>query len=271
MNLKEFGNLLESKTEKKMPVAFIGHGNPMFAITENPYKTLWATFANTIPKPTAILCISAHWLTRGTGVTMATNPETIHDFGGFPDELFQVQYPAPGSPTYARMAADAIKSAEVQEDYKWGLDHGTWAVLRNMYPKADIPVFQMSIDYYKSLEFHFKLGEELRSLRSKGVLILGSGNVVHNLRQVRWQENAKPFDWALEFDQFVKNNIEEKNDKALLEYKNLGEIASLAHPTNDHYLPLLYILGLREANDSYSFFNDSIDMGSMSMRSVVFG
>lgn len=272
MNIKEFGNILQGKAESgKMPVVFVGHGNPMFAITDNPYKSKWEELGKKIPTPKAILCVSAHWLTKGTAVTMTDKPETIHDFGGFPEELFQQQYPAPGSPTYAKLVIETVKATNVLEDYEWGLDHGTWAVLKNMFPKADIPVFQMSIDYYKSLQFHFDLGKELSSLRSKGVLIIGSGNVVHNLRQVRWQENAQPFDWAVEFDAIVKKSIEDNNAKPLLEYQKLGQIATLAHPTNEHYLPLLYILGLRDNSDQFQFFNDSIDMGSMSMRSVVFG
>ncbi len=271
MNIKELGSMLQSKDEDiRMPVAFIGHGNPMFAITDNPYKPKWEELGKKIPKPKAILCISAHWITKGIAVTMMEKPKTIHDFGGFPEELFKQEYSAPGSPKYGRLAIETIKSTNVLEDFEWGLDHGTWAVLLNMYPKADIPVFQMSIDYYKPLQYHFDLGKELVSLRSKGVLIMGSGNVVHNLRQVRWQENAKPFDWAIEFDALVKKSIEDNNPKPLLEYQKLGQIANLAHPTNEHYLPLLYILGLREDSDQFQFFNDSIDMGSMSMRSVVF-
>ena len=272
MNIKEFGNILQGKAESgKMPAVFVGHGNPMFAITDNPYKSKWEELGKKIPTPKAILCVSAHWLTKGTAVTMTDKPKTIHDFGGFPEELFQQQYPAPGSPTYAKLAIETVKATNVLEDYEWGLDHGTWAVLKSMFPKADIPVFQMSIDYYKSLQFHFDLGKELSSLRSKGVLVIGSGNVVHNLRQVRWQENAQPFDWAVEFDAIVKKCIEDNNAKPLLEYQKLGQIATLAHPTNEHYLPLLYILGLRDNLDQFQFFNDSIDMGSMSMRSVVFG
>ena len=228
-------NILQGKAESgKMPVVFVGHGNPMFAITDNPYKSKWEELGKKFPSPKAILCVSAHWLTKGTAVTMTDKPKTIHDFGGFPEELFQQQYPAPGSPTYAKLAIETVKAT-------------------------------------KSLQFHFDLGKELSSLRSKGVLIIGSGNVVHNLRQVRWQENAQPFDWAVEFDAIVKKCIEDNNAKPLLEYQKLGQIATLAHPTNEHYLPLLYILGLRDNLDQFQFFNDSIDMGSMSMRSVVFG
>ena len=272
MNTKELNNILQSKSKSgKMPVIFVGHGNPMFAITPNPYRDVWAEIGKKIPTPNAILCISAHWLTKGTAVTMVDKPKTIHDFGGFPDELFKQQYPAAGSPEYAKLTIDTVKSTNVLEDYEWGLDHGTWSVLLNMFPKANIPVFQMSIDYYKSLQYHFDLGKELSALRAKGVLIIGSGNVVHNLRQVRWEENAKPFDWAIEFDGLVKKSIEDNNPKPLIEYQKLGQIANLAHPTNEHYLPLLYTLGLRDKTDEFQFFNDSIDMGSMSMRGVILG
>ena len=184
MNTKELNNILQSKSKSgKMPVIFVGHGNPMFAITPNPYRDVWAEIGKKMPTPNAILCISAHWLTKGTAVTMVHKPKTIHDFGGFPDELFKQQYPAAGSPEYAKLTIDTVKSTNVLEDYEWGLDHGTWSVLLNMFPKANIPVFQMSIDYYKSLQYHFDLGKELSALRAKGVLIIGSGNVVHNLRQ----------------------------------------------------------------------------------------
>ncbi len=272
MNLNEFGRIFEDKGKsEKMPTLFVGHGNPMLAITDNPYKLQWNELGKQIPKPKAILCISAHWLTNGVAVTMTDKPKTIHDFGGFPEELFKQEYPAPGSPHFAKLTMDTIQSAKVHQDFEWGLDHGTWAVLLNMFPKADIPVFQLSIDYYKPIEYHFEIGKELSVLRSQGVLIMGSGNIVHNLRQVRWQENAKPFDWAIEFDSYVKKSIEDNNPKPLIDYKSLGQVANLAHPTNEHYLPLLYILGLRDSKDQFQFFNDTIDMGSISMRSVIFG
>ena len=270
MNINEFSNTVGSTTSEKMPVLFIGHGNPMNAITDNSYSRSWEAMGAALTPPKAILCISAHWLTRGTAVTMMDKPKTIHDFGGFPDELFQVQYPAPGAVDYARMAINTIQSMKIHEDFEWGLDHGAWSVLKNMYPKADIPVFQMSIDYAKPPQFHFDLGKELSSLRTKGVLIISSGNLVHNLQMMRGGENQKPFDWAIEFDALVKKSIEDNNSAPLIDYQKLGSLATLAHPTNDHYLPLMYSLGLREKSDTFQFFNDTFDLGSISMRSVIF-
>ncbi len=258
-------------TSEQMPVLFVGHGNPMNAITNNEYSKSWAEIGKTLTLPKAILCVSAHWLTNGTAVTMTDYPKTIHDFGGFPDELFKVQYPARGAANYAKMAISTITSTKVHEDFEWGLDHGTWSVLKNMYPLANIPVFQMSIDYGKSMQYHFNLAKELSVLRSKGVLIVASGNVVHNLGRMSWGNDSKKFDWAIEFDNFVKKSIEDNNSTALIEYQKLGEIASLAHPSNDHYIPLIYTLGLRSKTDKFQFFNDSFDLGSISMRSVIFG
>jgi 4,5-DOPA dioxygenase extradiol len=271
MNLNEFGNQIsQNKPTDKMPLLFIGHGNPMYAISENKYKKVWTEMGKKLPIPKAVLCISAHWLTNGTSVTMADKPKTIHDFGGFPQTLFDVQYPAPGAPDYAKLAISEIKSTKVHEDVEWGLDHGAWSVLRNMYPEANIPIFQMSIDYAKPPIYHFNLAKELAALRSKGVLIISSGNVVHNLGMIQWDETSKPFDWALQFDELVKKNIEDNNPAPLINYQKLGNLATLAHPTNDHYLPLMYTLGLRQQSDSFQFFNDTMDMGSLSMRSVLF-
>jgi 4,5-DOPA dioxygenase extradiol len=271
MNIKDFSNVVsDTSTTEKMPLLFIGHGNPMNAITDNIYSRGWAEMGAKLTPPKAILCISAHWLTSGTAVTMTSAPQTIHDFGGFPDELFRVQYPAPGAVDYAKLAIDNIQSIKVHEDVDRGLDHGAWSVLKNMYPKADIPVFQLSIDYTKPPHYHFNLARELSLLRMKGLMIIASGNVVHNLRMMRFGENQKPYDWAVEFDALVKKSIEENNATPLLEYQKLGELATLAHPTNDHYLPLLYSLGLRDKTDNFQFFNDMFDLGSVSMRSVVF-
>jgi 4,5-DOPA dioxygenase extradiol len=255
---------------EQMPVLFVGHGNPMNAITNNSYSNTWAEIGKKLNPPKAILCISAHWLTRGTAVTMTDKPKTIHDFGGFPDELFKVQYPAPGAVDYAKMAISAVTSTKVHEDFEWGLDHGTWSVLKNMYPLANVPVFQMSIDYGKPMQYHYNLAKELSSLRAKGVLIVSSGNVVHNLGMIAWGDSEKKFDWALEFDDYVKKNIEAHNDEALINYQKLGQIATLAHPSNDHYIPLIYTLGLRNKQDKLQFFNDSLELGSISMRSVMF-
>ena len=254
----------------KMPVLFVGHGNPMNAITDNIYSQNWQSIGEQLPQPNAILCISAHWLTKGTAVTMMERPKTIHDFAGFPDELFAVQYPALGAVDYARMALSEIKSTTVQEDFSWGLDHGAWSILKKMYPQANIPVFQLSIDIAKPPVYHFNLTKELYKLRKQGVLILASGNIVHNLGILSWDGKVKAFDWAIEFDNFVKQHILDNNPLPLIDYQKLGALATLAHPSNEHYLPLLYALGLRDKTDTVQFFNDAFDLGSLSMRSVLF-
>lgn len=270
MKLNELNKITSGFTgTEKMPVLFVGHGNPMNAITDNVYSKSWRAMGEKLTNPKAILCISAHWLTDGTAVTMVEHPKTIHDFGGFPQELFQVQYPAPGAVDYAKMAIASVTSTIVHEDFEWGLDHGAWSVLKNMYPKADIPVFQMSIDYAKPPQYHFNLAKELYALRKKGVLIVASGNVVHNLGVISWDGKIKAYDWALEFDTLVKKSIENNNPAALIDYQKLGKLATMAHPTNDHYLPLMYTLGLRDNTDQVQFFNESMDMGSISMRSVM--
>ena len=254
-----------------MPVLFVGHGNPMNAITDNEYTEGWKKMAEKITQPKAILCISAHWLTQGTAVSMAEHPTTIHDFSGFPTELSPVQYPALGAPEYAKMTIAAVKSIHIQEDFNWGLDHGVWSILTKMYPQANVPVFQLSIDADKPPLHHFNLAKELRELRNKGVLILASGNIVHNLGILSWDGKIKSYDWALEFDSFVKKNILDDNPQALIDYQSLGKLAAIAHPTNEHYLPLLYALGAKEKTDTVQFFNESFDLGSISMRCVMFG
>ena len=263
-------DLKKLKDTDRAPVIFVGHGNPMYAITDNPYRKKWNEIGGLLTKPAAILCVSAHWLTNGTYVAMAENPLTIHDFYGFPDELFKVQYPAAGSPSMAKETIDNIKQIQVKEDFDWGLDHGAWSVLKNIYPNADVPVFQMSIDYSMPASYHFDIAKELKFLRDKGVLILASGNAVHNLRMVKWHGDNTPYDWALEFDEIVKKSVEDDTPEVLIDYEKLGSLASIAHPTNDHFLPLLYALAVRKKTDRFEFFNDSIDMGSMSMRSVIF-
>ncbi len=269
MNLKDFVSRVEQASpNEKMPLLFVGHGNPMNAITDNIYRKEWEQIAKKITPPKAILCISAHWLTKGTFVTMSDKPVTIHDFGGFPEELFQQQYPAKGAVDYAKMTIEQVKSTPVHEDFEWGLDHGAWCVLKAMYPAADIPVYQMSIDYTKPADYHFKLAKELAFLRTKGVLIVGSGNVVHNLGKLSM--NGKTFDWALEFDAFVKKNIDEDTPQNLVDYTKLGALATMAHPSNDHYLPLIYTLGLRDKTDEKLYFTENFDLGSISMRSVMF-
>ena len=257
-----------------MPVLFIGHGSPMNGIEDNDFSKSWAAMGQSIPKPTAVLVVSAHWLTRGTHITAMEQPKTIHDFGGFPDELFRVQYPAPGSPELAVETQKIITSVPVELDHEWGLDHGTWTVVRHMYPKADIPVLQLSIDYSKSPQFHYDLAKELSALRKKGVLIIGSGNMVHNLGKVAWDKLNEPeygYDWALEINQTFKDKIVGKDHKSLIEYQKLGSTALLAIPTPDHYYPLLYTLGLQTEKDAIQFFNDRTVGGSLTMTSVKIG
>ncbi len=266
-DLQIFGETLKEQG-KKSPVLFIGHGSPMNGIEDNEFSQRWAAMGKEIPTPTAVLCISAHWYTSGTFITAMHNPKTIHDFGGFPKALFDVQYPAPGNPELAKEAAKLIQSTSVGLDHDWGLDHGTWSVVKHMYPNANIPVLQLSIDYTKPPEFHYALAKELQALRKKGVLIIGSGNMVHNLRILDWHQPDSGFDWAVEMNNTFKKLIETDNHQALINYKNLGEAGKLSIPTPEHYLPLLYILGMKEKNESVSFFNDKTTMGSISMTSV---
>lgn len=262
---KSCNNLCNS--ESRMPVLFIGHGSPMNAIEKNEYHKKWIELGKTLPKPKAILVVSAHWLTKGTKVTAMEKPRTIHDFVGFPDELFEQQYPAQGSPEFAKKTQSAITKTKVQSDFEWGLDHGTWSVLLPMYPNANIPVFQLSIDYTQPPQYHYELAKELAKLREEGILIIGSGNIVHNLSMIRW--NGKAYDWAIEFDWKIKKFIDERNHISIINYEKLGNIAKLAVPTNDHYLPLLYALALQAKNESVSYFNDKCEMGSISMRSLI--
>lgn len=254
----------------KMPVLFLGHGSPMNAIEENEFVAGWRNIGKTLPKPAAILCVSAHWETRGTFVTAMEKPMTIHDFGGFPKALFDVQYPAPGSPELAKETKSLVKKAEVGLDEKWGLDHGAWSVIKHLYPNADVPVIQMSLDYYQAPQYHYELAKELASLRNKGVLIIGSGNMVHNLGMVAWDKlNADNFgyDWAFEANEKMKKYILDGNHKELINYKSLGKAVNLAIPTPEHYLPLLYALALKEENETVSLFNDKVVGGSLSMTS----
>jgi 4,5-DOPA dioxygenase extradiol len=256
----------------RMPVLFIGHGSPMNAIEENEFVTGWRTVGKSLPRPAAILCVSAHWETRGTWVTAMDKPATIHDFGGFPRELFEVEYPAPGSPELAGDTKGIVAKTEVGLDLKWGLDHGCWSVVKRLYPKADIPVIQMSLDYYQAPQFHYDLAKELYSLREKGVLIIGSGNMVHNLRMVAWDRMNEPeygFDWAMEANEKMKKFIIDSDHESLINYKSQGRAFDLAIPTPDHFLPLLYVLALKKENEKVSLFNDKTIMGSLSMTSVL--
>ena len=275
-SLNPFYNWTKSLNEEdfKHPVLFIGHGSPMNGIEDNEFSRTWSKFGKEIPKPKAVLVISAHWLTRGTHITAMPNPKTIHDFGGFPQELFEVQYPAPGDPNLAAATSQLITSTDVGLDHDWGLDHGTWTVVRHMYPNADIPVLQLSIDYNKPPQYHYDLAKQLQSLRKKGVLIIGSGNMVHNLRMLAWdkmQQDNYGFDWAIEMNTIFKEKLSNNDFKALIEYEKLGAAAKLAIPTPDHYYPLIYAMALQDNKDDVSFFNDKLVGGSLNMTSVKWG
>ncbi len=272
MNLSELTGIASSfENTEAMPLLFLGHGSPMNAIEENEFTKGFRAISTRFEKPKAILCISAHWETRGTFVTAMEQPPTIHDFGGFPKALFDVQYPAPGSPELAEMTKELIQSTEVGLTEKWGLDHGAWSVIKHLYPDADVPVIEMSIDYSKGPEFHYQLGKELAALRRKGVLIIGSGNLVHNLRMVAWDKLETPgfaFDWAQEARSKMNTWITEGDHQPLISYQKQGKAFELAIPTPDHFLPLLYVLGLKEAKDEISLFNDKAVGGSLTMTSV---
>lgn len=260
--------------EQKMPILFIGHGSPMNAIEDNLFSKRWQQMGKEIPVPKAVVVISAHWLTKGTAVTAMPNPKTIHDFGGFPQALFDVQYPAPGNPELAYEIQNMITNPSVDLDHEWGLDHGTWSVVKHMYPNADIPVLQLSIDYYKPASYHYELAKQLLNLRRKGVLIIGSGNMVHNLGMVAWNklsETEYGFDWALEMNTIFKDKIANNAHKELINYEKLHKAAKLAVPTPDHYYPLLYVLAMQSENDSVTFFNDKVVGGSLTMTSVKIG
>jgi 4,5-DOPA dioxygenase extradiol len=250
-----------------MPVLFVGHGNPMNAILDNNFTRSLAEWGKKLDRPNAVLVVSAHWLTKGeTAVATSPNPETIYDFYGFPPEMYQVKYPAPGSPATARQLVQNVQSIQVHEHHEMGLDHGAWTILKHIFPKADIPVFQLSIDYNKPPQWHFNLAAELKKLREKGVLVIGSGNIVHNLRTMDFNNPASQFDWAVEFDEFVKNKINSKDFQALVDYQAQGRAAQLSVPTNDHYLPMLYSLGLLDKNEELRYTYESVEHGSISMR-----
>jgi len=254
-----------------MPVLFVGHGSPMNAIETNEFTKAWQAMSKSLPKPNAIVCISAHWETKGTFVTAMEKPKTIHDFGGFPKTLFDVQYPAPGDTELAKETQKLLTNADVGLDEKWGLDHGAWSVIKVMYPDADIPVIQLSLDYNLKPQFHYDLATQLAPLRKKGVLILGSGNMVHNLRILDWNNPDGGFDWALTANEKFKKLILDGNHSSLINYRNLGREVELAVPSPEHYLPLLYSLALKSSNENVAFFNDKYVMGSLSMTSVKIG
>jgi 4,5-DOPA dioxygenase extradiol len=253
--------------DRKMPILFVGHGSPMNAVEDNEFSRAWAQVGKGLPRPNGILCISAHWETRGTLVTGMEKPKTIHDFGGFPPELYAMEYAAPGSPELARVTQETVQKTRLSLDQSWGLDHGTWSVLCRMFPSADIPVIQLSLDRTQSPAFHYALGQELHALRNKGVLIVGSGNIVHNLGVITFQDEG--YDWAVEFDETFKKLIVSGDYDSIIRYQNLGQAARLAIPTNEHYLPLLYILGLQDKQEQIRFFADRVTLGSVSMRSLM--
>jgi 4,5-DOPA dioxygenase extradiol len=276
MKLKDLNKLTSPLGHTdKMPVLFLGHGSPMNAIEENEFVHGFRKVSNEITKPKAILCISAHWETKGTYVTAMESPRTIHDFGGFPKALFDVQYPAPGNPELAKETQKIIQKTTVGlDDHQWGLDHGAWSVIKHMYPEADVPVIQMSLDQTKPPQHHYELAKELNSLRQKGVLIVGSGNMVHNLRMVAWNklnEDNYGFDWALEAREKMNKLIAEQNHKPLINYSAQGRPFQLSIPTPEHFLPLLYTLALQEDNEAITFFNDKALGGSLTMTSLKIG
>lgn len=263
-----------AEEDYEFPVLFVGHGSPMNGIEDNHYSRQWKKQVEHLPTPKVVLVISAHWLTRGTAITAMEAPQTIHDFGGFPDELFAVQYPAPGSPEWAKETAAAVTSTRVQLDHEWGLDHGTWTIVRHMYPEANIPVLQLSIDITKGAEYHYALAQELKSLRKRGVLLIGSGNMVHNLGKVVWDKlnvSNYGYDWAIEAHNLFNDLIQKRDHQSLINYHQLGSAVQLAVPTPDHYFPLIYTLGLTHETDSIALFNNELVGGSLNMTSVQFG
>ncbi|MEZ4942263.1 MAG: 4,5-DOPA dioxygenase extradiol [Saprospiraceae bacterium] len=272
MKLNELNNITEPfGNTDKMPVLFLGHGSPMNAIEENTFVQGFRKIGAEITKPKAILCVSAHWETQGTHVTAMATPRTIHDFGGFPKALYEVQYPAPGSPEIARETKELVKKTEVGLDENWGLDHGTWSVVKHLYPDADVPVLQLSLDRFQTPQYHYELAKEIAALRTRGVLIIGSGNMVHNLRMVAWDklnEEDYGFDWALEAREKMKNYILNDNHQELINFKNQGQAFNLAIPTPEHYLPLLYTLALKDEKEQVTLFNDKAVGGSLTMTSL---
>ena len=272
MNLNKFKILTDPfENTDTFPVLFVGHGSPMNAIEQNEFTNGWQNVSRSLPKPSAILCISAHWETKGTFVTAMEKPSTIHDFGGFPQQLFDVQYPAPGSPELAAETQNLIEKTAVGLDNSWGLDHGAWSVIKHFFPEADVPVIQLSLDYRQDAQYHYDLGKQLAALRNKGILIVGSGNMVHNLRMIDWQKPDAGFDWAQEANSTFKKLISSNDHQQLINYKKLGREIELSVPSPEHYLPLLYTLALKTDKEEVSFFNDKSVMGSISMTSVKIG
>jgi 4,5-DOPA dioxygenase extradiol len=255
--------------KKPTPVIFFGHGNPMNGLQHNSYTKAWSSIGSEVPRPKAVLSISAHWYVPGTLVTSMSTPRTIHDFGGFPPELYRITYPAPGDPTLASRVQDLLEPISVGRDEQWGLDHGTWAVLRHVFPRADVPVVQLSIDESQPPAFHYEIAKRLAPLRDEGILIIGSGNLVHNLHAYAWGRRAvEPFDWAVRFEEQVRERLLAADDAPLIAYKTLGHDAMLSVPTPDHYLPLLYVIALRRKGEHVSFPVAGVDGGSVSMLTV---
>ena len=255
-----------------MPAIFFGHGNPLNALLKNAYTKAWSAIGSSIPRPQAVLCISAHWYLPGTAVTAMPSPRTIHDFGGFPRELYEVQYPAPGSPELAQRVRELLAPTPVDLDQSWGLDHGTWSVLCHVFPKTDVPVVQLSIDETREPEFHHELGKLLAPLRDEGVLVIGSGNLVHNLHTYAWgKHEVEPFDWAVRFETLARELLLKGDDGPLVNYETLGRDALLSAPTPEHYLPLLYVMALRRAGEKVAFPVEGFDGGSISMLTVQIG
>ncbi len=267
--LEKLAATFEERSE--IPVLFVGHGSPMNAIEENEFVKGWRTIGQTIPKPNAILCISAHWETRGTFITAMEKPKTIHDFGGFPKALFEVEYPAPGDPALAKRIATSISEPTIGLDSNWGLDHGCWSVVKHLYPAANVPVLQMSIDYRQPPQYHYELAKQLATIRKKGVLIIGSGNIVHNLRALDWNNPDGGFDWAATANDIFKRLVLSGDHQQLINYTSLGREVAMSVPGPDHYLPLLYTLGLKEEKDAATVFNDKLTMGAISMTSFKIG
>lgn len=256
---------------KKTPVLFLGHGSPMNIVLENEYTESLVQLGQSLQRPKAILVVSAHWLTKGTFITTNKHPETIYDFYGFPQELYDVRYPCPGATEQIEEVAAVFENASVIYDNQRGLDHAAWSVLKHMYPKADIPVMEMSLDYGKTPQEHYELAKQLAPLREHGILVIGSGNMVHNLRLVDWDMDAKPFEWAVNFDNILKKYLVERNHQPLIEYEKMGKEALLSIPTNEHYLPLLYAAALQEQNEDLAFIYEGFQNASMSMRCLAIG
>ncbi|HHL52916.1 MAG TPA: 4,5-DOPA dioxygenase extradiol [Flammeovirgaceae bacterium] len=262
----------QSRETGRLPVLFIGHGTPINAIETNDFTRALSTLGKALPRPSAILCISAHWLTQGTYVEVSPQPRIIYDIYGFPQQLYQVQYPAAGAPQLAGELPGLVEGAHIEPTTDWGLDHGAWSILKHLYPQADVPVFQMSIDYHRPLAYHYKLANELRALRKRGVLIIGSGNLTHNLQQVDLtRPDAHPVDWALEFDATIKQFIDRADHRAVMALDKLGSMARLAVPEPSHYIPLIYTLGLQDKHDNVQYFYEGFQYGSLSMRCLLIG